>query len=214
MARTLQNILQDSAAYLDLDQTLPTGTELATRTNYANQAVWDASAASQFKEFEAIQITPTYTLASISLASDFREFSTAPRVLDTSGSWNTYEQIDPKDRYSRHANDNYCYVLGNPSIGYTAVFNNLTANATLSIDYQRFPSGLATLSDICELSDPMYVVAKVESFVLQSRTDDRFPQVEAMANVLLKNMIGRNSKTLGGGINTTPKINVANYVLE
>ena len=37
--KTLSQILADSAAYLDLDPSLPTGTELTVRINYAQQAV-------------------------------------------------------------------------------------------------------------------------------------------------------------------------------
>jgi len=84
--------------------------------------------------------------------------------------------------------DKYCYVLGNPSSGYTAVFNNLvSANCTLSITYQRYPSGFATLTDVCELPDPEYVVCKIESLVLQSRRDERFPLKEAETERKLRN---------------------------
>jgi len=53
--------------------------------------------------------------------------------------------------------------------------NQLTANATLTIPYQEFPSGFATLTDTCELDDEYIVVEQVKSYVLQARSDDRFP---------------------------------------
>ena len=61
---------------------------------------------------------------------------------------------------------------------------------------------MATLTDRCELSDPGYVVNKAESYVLQARGDDRFPYVDAKAEMKLKNMIGRDMKTPGGQYRT------------
>lgn len=209
--KTLQQILIDANAYLDLEAAEPTGSELTTRSNYANQAVWDASAVAQFSELHTNYVVPTLTNSTITLPSNFKELMNSPQVLEENGQWTGYEEIDAMERYSKSSSDKYCYVMGNPAEGYRAIFNNLTANATLSFDYQRFPSGLLTLADMCELSDPMYVVAKIESYVLQSRSDDRFPQVEAEASRRLMNMVGRESKVPGGGINTTKKTGIANY---
>jgi hypothetical protein len=212
--RTLNQILIDCNAYLDLDASVPTGSELSTRTNYANQAVWEASAIAQFSEFQNVYEVNVSGNATISLPSGFREFMTAPRLLDSSMAWIEYPEIRPDERYGKEETDKYCYVLGNPSSGYKAIFNNLTANCSLSITYQRYPSGFATLTDICELSDPQYVVNKIESLVLQSRRDERFPTKDAEAERRLRNMIGRESKTPSGGTNTVKRIGIANYVLD
>ena len=147
--RTLNQILIDCNAYLDLDASIPTGTELTTRTNYANQAVWEASAIAQFSEFQNVYEVNVSGNATISLPTGFREFQTAPRLMDSSLDWVIYEEIKPDDRYGKVSTDKYCYVLGNPATGYNAIFNNLTANCTLSITYQRYPSGFATLTNIC-----------------------------------------------------------------
>ena len=212
--RTLSQILMDCNAYLDLDASAPTGTELTTRTNYANQAVWEASAIAQFSEFQNVYEVNVSGNATISLPSGFREFMTAPRLLDSSMAWIEYPEIRPDERYGKEETDKYCYVLGNPSSGYKAIFNNLTANCSLSVTYQRYPSGFATLTDICELSDPQYVVNKIESLVLQSRRDERFPTKDAEAERKLRNMIGRESKPPTGGTNIIRRTGVANYVLE
>ena len=209
----MSQILTDCNAYLDLDAAVPTGTELTTRTNYANQAVWEASAIAQFKEFQKVYEVRA-TSASLSLPSGFREFMTAPRLLNSSLAWIDYPEIRPDERYGKESTDKYCYVLGNPSEGYTAVFNNLESTATLSITYQRYPSGFATLTDICELSDPQYVVNKIESLVLQSRRDERFPVKDAETERRLLNMVGRESKPPTGGTNIIRRIGVSNYVLE
>lgn len=209
--RTLNQILVDVNSYIDLDATLPTGTELTTRVSYANQAILDAAATGQFPEFHSSYVVDPATLASISMPAMFREFESSPKQLTSDGLWNEFEVIKPLDRYGKNLSARYCYLLGNPAGGYTAVFNNLTANATLSFDYQRYPSGLATLSDICELPDPQYVVAKTESYILQSRSDDRFPIVEADAQRRLGNMLGRTAKNPAGGTGSTPKRGVASY---
>jgi len=212
--KTLQTILVEANAYLDLEAAEPSGTELTTRSSYANQAVWEATAVAQFREFQNVYTVNVSSSASISLPSNFREFMVAPQLLDSSGKWVPYEQIDPMEIYNKQSSDKYCYVLGNPASGYTAIFNNLTANSTLSIVYQRYPSGLATLTDVCELSDPQYVVEKVKSYVLQSRRDERFPQVDAMAEQKLKNMVGRSQKLPQGGSNQVRRTGAASYILS
>lgn len=211
--RTLSQILTDCNAYLDLDASEPTGSELTTRTNYANQAIWEATAIAQFREFQKTYEVRA-TSATLSLPSGFREFMTAPRLLDSSLIWIDYPEIRPDERYGKTSTDKYCYVLGNPSEGYKAVFNNLDTNCTLSLTYQRYPSGFATLTDVCELSDPQYVVNKIESLVLQSRRDERFPTKDAEAERRLRNMVGRGSKPPTGGTNIIRRTGVANYVLE
>lgn len=202
----LSQILTDANSILDLDASLPTGDELTLRKNYANQAVRDASAIAQFSEFTKVIDVATPTLATslttISL-TNFREFEEIPTILGEPE--DQYPQIKPKDRVRYQATDRYCYVLGNPSEGYHAVFNNLTPNKTLSLTYQRYPSGMATLTDICELPDPTFVVKTVESYVLYSRGDERFPTANSMKEQLLQNMVGREMKMPGGGINMTPR---------
>jgi hypothetical protein len=212
MARTLSQILIDANAFLDLDASEPTNTELSTRVNFANQAVQNAAAIGQLSEFHSIYTVNPSTLASISLPANYREMMTGPRQLLSDGSWSDpFNEIKPLERYEKTTSDKYCYVLGNPSQGYTAVFNGLEANATLSIDFQRFPSGMATLSDICELPDPMVVVTEIEALVLESRSDDRFPIKRAESNQKMQAMYGREMKTPGGGINSTRRQGTAAY---
>jgi len=211
--KTLSQILTSANAYLDLDASEPTGTELTTRTNYANQAVMEAGDIAQFPEFQKTYEVRA-TSATLSLPSGFREFMTAPRLLNSSMVWEEYPEIRPDERYAKESTDKYCYVLGNPNEGYTAVFNNISSSATLSLTYQRYPSGFATLTDVCELSDPQYVVAKIESLVLQSRRDERFPLKDAEAERRLRNMVGRKSKPPTGGTNIIKRIGISNYVLE
>ena len=207
MSLTLQQILTDANSTLDLTAELPTGDELTLRTNYANQAVNDASAVSQFSEFTVVRdvATPTVatSLTTISLGSNFREFEDVPTILGEPT--NQYFEIKAKKRVEMQYDDKYCYVLGNPQEGYFAVFNNLPTNKTLSLTYQRYPSGMATLSQRCELPDGTYATRKIEEYVLYSRGDERFPTAKSTSEQVLLNMVGRRSKTPGGGINTTQR---------
>ena len=202
---TLQDILFSANSFLDLERALPTGTELLTRVNFADQAVKDAASLYRFKEFETIHYPSTSTAASLSLPSNFRELSTIPVEYDSSGNPTTFPELRLEQVADGLDQDkDFCYLLGNSMEGHTLVFNGLTANATLSLQYQRFPSGMVTLTDICELPDPEYVKQKVISYVLQSRSDDRFPQIEADAQRRLQNMVGRQMIQPKGGVNRMP----------
>jgi len=202
---TLQDILYSVNSFLDLEYALPTGEELATRVNFADQAVKDAASIYRFKEFETIYYPSTSSLMSISLPSNFRELSSSPMEMNSSGTYKAFPQVRLEEiGENTNSNNDFCYLLGNDMEGHTLVFNGLTANATLSLQYQRYPSGMATLTDICELPDPEYVKQKVISYVLQSRSDDRFPQIEADAQRRLQNMVGRQMVQPKGGVNRTP----------
>lgn len=203
MARTLSQILTDANATLDLEAAEPTGDELTLRTNYADQAVWDAVTTGQLRELRQEYVTNSSTFATISLPSNFYEFMHNPMIMDSNGNWHEYEEIAVEDKYGYTSADRYCYVLGNPSEGFNVVFNAIISMATISMIIQRYPSGLATLTDVCELSDPTFVTRKIESYVLYSRGDERLSIAESRANERLLNMTGRNMKTPGGQARTT-----------
>lgn len=197
MARTLEQILQDVNSVLDLENATPTGDELSTRQNYANQAVWDASAVGQLSEFKMEHVFQA-TMATVSLPSNFRELQEWPRLMDSTGNWQEYEPIEIEEKYDKTSTDRYCYVMGNPASGYNLIFNSFITGATGSVICQRFPSGLMTLTDVCELPDPEYVVRRVEAYVLYSRSDDRLQVAEQKAERQLANMMGREMKSSTG----------------
>lgn len=204
--RTLQQILIDATAYLDLTAELPTGDDLTVRVNYSQQAVREWGDAYRWKELST-PYTAVATLGTISLPTNFKEFEGKPKDL----LGNYYPEIRPADRVYQESSDKYCYVQGNQSSGFTTTFNALGSLATLSLTYQRQPSNMATLTDICEVPDDLFVVQKVISLVLQSRSDERFPLVDADAQRRLANMIGRNMVTVPGGENRTRRIGAAAY---
>jgi len=196
MSRTLENILQDANSYLDLELATPSGDDLTVRTAYVQQAVREWADSYRWKELST-PLTTLATLGTLSLPTNFKELEDLPK--DISG--NFYPEIPANDRVHMNASDKYSYVVGNQVEGYIATFNNLPSMATLSITYQRQPSNMATLTDVCEVPDDQYVVKKVISLVLQSRSDERFPIVEAESQRLLRNMIGRNMILSPGGSN-------------
>jgi len=200
--KTLDKILRDANSVLDLENASPSGDELLTRSNYADQAIWDASALAQLKEFKREFLTTASTLATISLPTDFREMQENPQLWE-SGGWTEYPVIEVEQKYQYSTSDKYCYVLGNPRDGYKAIFNGITPSNNLSIVYQRYPSGMLTLTDVCELSDPQYVVRAIESYVLYSRSDDRFQIAKEREEQQLSNMLGRGMKgSVPGGKST------------
>jgi hypothetical protein len=200
---TLNQILLDSSAVLDLSGSLPTGDELTLRKNYANQAVEDAAATGQFPEFR-VEYTLYTTGGTQALLPGFREFESNPRALSSTG-WKEFNEVELVNREAAIADgQDFCWITGNPQSGYYANFSeNLVANMSLSVIYQRYPSGMPSLTSICELSDPTYVTRKIESYVLYSRGDDRFQVAEARANNVLLNMTGRRMKGTGGQYRTT-----------
>lgn len=207
---TLNEILQRVNTYLQDDADIPVTLELSTRINFVNQAVLDAAAVIAFPQFS--QTYETYiTGATVSLPSNFRELEANPRFVDSNGRWQEYPVILPQERYARDPDEKYAYKIGNPASGYALVFNNFDANTTISMQFQRYPSGMATLTDKCELENDQYVATKAASYVLQVYGDERFPAVESMANIALQNMIARVYKNPGGLTFQTRKIGAAGY---
>ena len=203
--KTLSDILVDVNATLDLEAASPTGDELTTRANYANQAVWDAAATYQLSELKLEYLVGISNNLTVSLPTNFRELQEDPQSW-SGGAWTVYPVIEAEEKYDKASGDYYSYVMGNPAAGYNLILNSPTANATLSVIYQRFPSGLLTLTDVCELSDPQVVTRRVESYVLYSRADERFPLAEQKAEKQLANMVGREMKSsTGQGRDTSMK---------
>lgn len=206
----LQEILLDSASYLDLDATLPTGTELTTRIRFANLAVKEWSEAYKWKQMK-VESTPSLaSFASLGIGN-FKKLNGFPMEYLSEGIYQAYPEIRPEDRFEKEIDAKYSYVLGSEGTGFSLHLNGIAVGATLTIPYIRTASTMATLTDICEVPDSTFVVDRVISYVLQARNDERFPIVIADGNRLLRNMITEEMLPLGGGVNTTPKKGVAAY---
>ena len=206
----LQEILLDSASYLDLDATLPTGTELTTRIRFANLAVKEWSEAYKWKQMK-VESTPSLaSFASLGI-DNFKKLNGFPMEYLSEGIYQAYPEIRPEDRFEKEIDAKYSYVLGSEGTGFSLHLNGIAVGATLTIPYIRSASTMATLTDICEVPDSTFVVDRVISYVLQARNDERFPIVIADGNRLLRNMITEEMLPLSGGVNTTPKKGVAAY---
>ena len=203
--KTLSDILTDVNSYIDLTAALPTGTDLSVRTNYAKQAVEEWGSSYRWRQLK--NSTDHFaTGATISLSTNFRSLIYVPHAGTTE-----YKEIQPEERHAYSSGDKYCYVLGGVG-NYNLIINGLsTSGATLSFDWQRYPSNFATLSSVCEVPDPSFVRLKVISYVLQSRLDPRFQGVEAEAQKTLLNMIGREMNLRPGGISTISRFGSANW---
>lgn len=207
---TLNTILQDSASYLDLDNALPTSTELTTRVRFANMAVNEWADAYKFRQLKVDSISTLASFASLALLN-YRQLSGPPMEWLTDGTYRSYTEITPEERFEKQTSDYYCYVLGNDAVGWSLHVNGIAVNSTLTIQYIRGASGMATLTDICEVPDPLFVTNRVISYVLQARNDERFPIMLAEGNRLLKNMIGQEMYQRPGGNNSIPKRGIAAY---
>jgi hypothetical protein len=208
---TLDQILKDVNSYVDLENERPTGTELSVRVNYINQAIREWASSNVWQQLTRSFYPTTASVSAVALPSDFRELAGPPQEYLSSGSWRAHDAVRVQDRYSLSGSAYYCYIEGDPVSGQFLNFNNLSVGATVSVNYQRYPSIMATFSDICEVPDPQYVVAKTISYVLQSRDDARFPLKDAEAGRLLQNMVGRESRSLPGGQNTVRRVGSAAY---
>lgn len=197
MSRTLSNILIDANSYLDLEASEPTGDDLNARVAYAQSAVREWADAYRWKELQT-PLTAVATATSLSLPTNFKELTDRPK--DYYG--NYYPEVSVAERLTQPAGEKFSFIEGNQVRGFTMTIGGMATLATLSFTYQRQPSNMATLSDACEVPDDMFVVQKVISLVLQSRSDERFPIVEADAQRRLANMIGRNMILTPGGNST------------
>lgn len=191
--KTLSDILIEVNSYLDLTAELPSGDDLTVRTNFANQAVDEWAASYRFRQLKE---TTDYfaTAATVPLNGSFKELL-APPVSGTT----EYREVQMEERHGL-SGDTFCYIRGNQVSGYNMIVSGLPSEgATLSIDWLRYPSHMATLTSVCEVPDTDFVKLKVISQVLQSRLDERFPTVEAEAKRILNNMIGREMTLSPGG---------------
>lgn len=207
---TLSEILQDSSSYLDLDSTLPTGTELTTRIRFANMALSEWGGSSKWRQLKTE--AEGYLGAYDSIEIPNFQYLSGPVVEQIAdGIYQEYPEIRPEDRYSKDSSEKYCYIMGSQSTGFFLYPNGLATNATLSIPYVRSPSAMATLTDVCEVPDPNFVTQRIISYVLQARNDERFPIVMSEGNRLLRNMVSAEQLALPGGSYSTPKKGVAAY---
>lgn len=195
---TLQDVLIDSNAYLDLTAELPTGDDLEQRRRFAMQAVDEWGEAYAWPELQHITAYNA-TSTTIALPLNTRELVGNP-LYDNGGVFAEIPMIKPEQMGSYLPTDIYAYLTGTPTGGLTLVLNNVSS-ASVSLVLRRYPSNMATYSDVCEVPDTAFVIKTIITYVLQSRSDPRFPQVEAQRQQVLQNMVSR-AQVLRGGQST------------
>lgn len=198
MAITLEQILTKVGAYVDQDTTLPSGTDLTVRVNLVNRALNEWSDTYEWRSLrKTFQPTVLYSMTSLGLPSNFKRLMSAPydmSLVDTK-----YEEINPSDRFSKNAEDKYCYILGDNSSGNYVVFNPpLASGASIVVDYQCYPSSLATYNDVSQVPHPEYLAQRTIAYVLESRSDGRYPSVKSDADRMLQSMIEWEVSKSGG----------------
>ena len=205
MTLTLEDILQRIGGYVDQDTSTPTGTDLTTRTNYVNRAINEWASAYQWrplrKKFEA---TVLLSATSIGLPTNFKKLM-SPAYDMSKSTPDEYREIRGEEKYLKNSSDKYVVVRGDIAAGrYIEVNPPLASGASLVMEYQSFPSSLATLTDVPQIPDPEYLVQRSIAYVLESRSDTRFPQVKSDADRLLSQMIEEEIAPSGGQNNRVP----------
>lgn len=211
MSQTLSDILKDQSTILERSHSLPSDDELTYRTAVINQSVRKWANTARWRQLKQ-PLSPAVTVANatISLGSNHREFLQAPQVQTGTSTWREYPEIQLEERYAKDSGDDYCYVTGNPAIGYVAQFNNLASGASLSISQLIYPSGMATLTDTCEVPDPEFVLYDSTANIL-GPSSPRFTEMRTVANEALRNMLSREAIITPGGQNTVRKTQKAKY---
>src|SRR3989304_3875903 len=109
---TLNQILLDASAVLDLSGSIPTGDELTLRRNYANQALEDAAATGQFPEFKVEYSLYTTGSKTVPLGG-FRELECNPRALSSTG-WREFSEVELVNREAAvYDGADFFYITGN-----------------------------------------------------------------------------------------------------
>lgn len=208
MARNVTQMLQAVGAYVDQSIDLPTDDELTSRISYLDQAQeeWAES-----YDWDVLKVATTVGAsgASCALPSNFKKMKSP--LYDTTNN-NTYEEIPASERYLKNSADKYVCVLGNAVTGKYLVINP-TSVVTLSFDYLSFPTSLASLQDQTTCPNPKFIEERTIAYVLESRSDPRFPQVKADAQRTLNNMMTDQDAGSGGQSNTIPSFTEGVYVI-
>lgn len=200
MAKTTSELLQSIGAYVDQTTDLPTDDELTSRIKYLDMAQneWANS-------YEWDVLKYKYSVgasgASVALPTLFRKLKSP--VYDTASEY-VYKEIPASDRYTMSTDDKYVYILGNGIDGKYLGINPVDASVTLDFDYLSFPSSLATLTDQTTCPNPLFLEQRAIAYVLESRSDPRFPQVKADAQKTLQDMVTDQDVPSGGRTNKIP----------
>jgi len=201
MQKTLQQILNDLGAYIDQDTALPTGTELTVRVNLVDQALQEWGEAYQWKALTVLyNISFAYSGTSIALPDNFKKtMSPIYDVAKNVSKDREYPEILTDKRFWETSTDKYFYIAGDDLTGkYIQLNPAMPSGFSGMLDYQSFPSSMVTLADICVCPQPDYITKRVSALILESRSDTRFPELKADADLVLRRMVEEEQAVSGG----------------
>lgn len=205
MTTTLQEVLQEIAAFINQDPTLPTGTDLSMWISLVNHAQNEWALSYQWKQLRGTFYPAVVdSQASVALPATFKKLMSPLYDLTTNPPTKYYE-ISPSERFQHVNTDKYVFVMGNDVTGYSLNINPVFASgASISADYQSFPSSLATYADVVTCPSGEYLVHRTIASILAARSDPRFPQMAQDADEILANLIEEEAAQSGGFLNRTP----------
>lgn len=92
-----------------------------------------------------------------------------------------------------------CYVTGAPgsfvlNLTWTPATGDAEIGATIKYTYYKFATRMASASDVCEISDPTYIVDAVVSEIKKQDNDPLYPLYEQRAQAKLSAMKARDEE--------------------
>lgn len=195
----LTEILKSVGAITDQDASLPTGSDLTQRLQFANDALGEWADTYTWTDLRTTIYVNTSndSTTSIGLPTNFREPLSPLVQFNTTGTKTSFSVIPGVERFNKESTDNYCYIQGTYPTKALIIPNGLPSGASLQIDYMSFPSSLATLTDTVPVSATQYMVKKIAALVLQGRGDPRFPSIQNDAQRILSNAIEEQNVPFG-----------------
>jgi len=204
---TVNELQSKIATIIDHTVTAPGSStdEFAWRLGFINRAYQEWATAYDWEALrkEVFLGVTGVSQASISLPADFRKMAMEP-ILYGDADINyavSYPEIPPEDRKLYLDSDEYFYILGSRE-NQTMILNpaTLASGASLLISYFSFPTSLVSSGDSTVISDPEFVVDRTIAYILQTRSDPRYQQIESSAREKLIQMVD-NEKDKGLSMN-------------
>jgi len=201
----LSDILKAVSALTDQEATLPTGSDLVQRVQFANDALSEWADTYTWTDLsKTIYINATNASnSSLGLPQDFRKPLSPLVRYNPDGTKTIYSIVPAVERFNKQSDDFYTYIDGTYTSKALVVPNFFPSGASFQFDYMSFPSSLATLNDSVPISATQYMVKKISALVLQGRGDPRFPSIQNDAQRILSNAIEEQNVPFGR-INTIP----------
>lgn len=206
------SILQAVGAYVDQTTDLPTDDELTSRISYIEESQKEWAGA---YDWDVLRRTSpiSYVASGVSFGLDATFKKLKSPIEDVKNSY-IYQEINPEERFGKGTSDKYIYIMGNSIDGkYLTLNPAMESGVSLMYDWLSFPTSLVTLQDETACPNPEFLIKRTIAFVLESRSDPRFPQVKADSQLLLNRMIVDQDAGSGGQVNSIPSFMGGKYVI-